>query len=331
MTISMTVIGAGAWGTALALAWARKGLKVTLIGRNEDVLNQISKGKHHKIGEINTPSNLQFSTDISLVKHADIVVLATPAQSFNSLAKGLSPILPEETPLVITAKGIDLETQSLLSDCLSRLLPNRPMLCLSGPSFAVDVAADLPTAVTLAAKNLDFAQNWAENLSTSKLRCYASDDLNGVQLGGALKNVLAIAAGIVEGFGLGESAKAAIITRAFVEMQRYANHFGANAQTLFGLSGLGDLILTSSSLKSRNFAYGYSLGQAAKNREALPAPQGTVEGIATTKVVYALSNKDQIDMPIAHAIYDCVHKGVDIAQSIDNLLARPVKKELDIF
>ena len=239
----------------------------------------------------------------------------------------LSDIAIGAVPLISAAKGIDRATGNLMAAVAEKAAPKAEFFAISGPSFAVDVIAGLPTAVALAGSSLDAAKDWAEKLSTSHFRIYPTDDVMGVEIGGAMKNVLAIACGICDGEGLGESARASLVTRGFVELSRYARAQGAKTETLMGLSGFGDLMLTCSSTKSRNYAYGLAIGRGASVAEALTSARGVVEGAYTAGIAAKLAQTKNIDMPIVSAVAAIVDGRSSPRDEIAKLLARPVRAE----
>ncbi|TIW74623.1 MAG: NAD(P)-dependent glycerol-3-phosphate dehydrogenase, partial [Mesorhizobium sp.] len=259
----VAVLGGGAWGTALALAMLRAGHDVRLYARDADTVAAIARGENPRyLPGIKIAPGIAATSDMAAaLDGADCVLAVTPAQSLRAVLAQADNHVPAGIPLVLCAKGIERDTGALLSTIVEESLPGNPVAALSGPSFASDVARGLPTAVVVAAREAELAAELAARFSAENLRCYSSDDLIGVEIGGALKNVFAIAAGAVTGAGLGASAQAAMVTRGFVELRRIGAAFGARPETLMGLSGLGDLLLTCSSRQSRNFAYGLALGQ----------------------------------------------------------------------
>ena len=321
----VVVIGAGAWGTALAITAARAGNDVTLVARDAEraaALEQHRENTTHLPG-IGLPVQMQFSSSLTAVFDGDIVVLAVPAQATREIARQLAVTLLPATPLVLTAKGFERDTGQRLSQVIAEYLPDRPLAVLSGPSFAADVGRGLPTAVTLACGDPMLAEEIALMLSVATFRLYVSDDVIGAEMGGALKNVLAIACGIVEGRQLGASARAALTTRGFAEMQRLAVAQGARSETLHGLSGLGDLLLTCSSPQSRNFAYGLALGAGR-------AADGDVlsEGRFTARAVMRKAGEAGVEMPICAAVDAIIEGQVSIDEAISALLSRPLRSEL---
>ena len=324
-TRPIAVLGGGAWGTALAQAQAMGGREVRLWARDADTveaINQRHENPRYLPGARLNPA-VRATGDISAaVAGAGVVLAVTPAQTVSGLCEVLAPQVATDTPVVLCAKGIDAESGRLLSDIAAERLPRNPIAALSGPSFAVDVVAGLPTAVTVAAADAEAAAALAALISTPTLRCYSSDDLAGVEAGGALKNVLAIAAGAVIGAGLGASAQAALVTRGFVELRRIAASFGARQETLMGLSGFGDLFLTCGSGKSRNFAYGEALGRGA----ALEGMK-LAEGAATAAIADRIARERGIDAPITQNVALILDRAITVREAMMALLSRPLKSE----
>ncbi|WP_434058492.1 NAD(P)H-dependent glycerol-3-phosphate dehydrogenase [Coralliovum pocilloporae] len=324
------VIGAGAYGTALALAARRAGRSVTLWGRDADILDEISQSRTNQryLGDVQWPEVLTTCKALEGLVGCDAVLLVTPTQSTRSMAAAIAPVLGAGTPVVLAAKGLETGSQKRVSDVFLEEAPDLVPAVLSGPSFASDVASGLPTAVTIAADDLSLASSLCEALKGPALRPYASDDLVGVQLGGALKNVMAIAAGMVDGRALGASAKAALVTRGFAELSRLAVANGAKAETLGGLSGLGDLILTCSTPQSRNYTYGYALGQGQPPQELARPGSKLVEGAVTASVAAALARDCGVDAPITAAVAAIIEGGLDLETAIRNLMTRPLMTEI---
>ncbi len=323
--LNITILGTGAWGTALAGVEARNGHQVTLWGRDEEVLDSIRDNHENRkyLPEISLPKSINTSASLpDALIGADMVLIVTPAQSITSLAGSLSGMISAKTPLILCAKGIDRISGKLPAETLREALPESPVAALSGPSFAADVAKGLPTAVTLASDSEVLAARLAEVLSSPSFRVYASDDLKGVELGGALKNVIALAVGVCRGLELGASAEAALIARGFAELNRLAIGLGAKPQTLMGLSGLGDLVLTCSSPQSRNFAYGIALGKGA-NTEGLPL----AEGALSAKIATALARQVSVDCPIMKTVVKLLDHEISAHAASLQLLTRPLKSE----
>lgn len=323
------VIGAGAWGTALAIVAARAGRPVLLWARDAGAIAAMAAAKANvaRLPGIALPAQVTPTARAADLAACDTVLVATPAQALRAVAGAFAPHLAAGTRAVITAKGIEQASGRFLVDVLAEAAPGLEPLVLSGPSFAADVARGLPTAVTLAARTLEVARPVAEALSLPTFRPYLSDDLAGVQVGGAVKNVLAIASGIVAGRGLGDSARAALIARAFAELTRFGRALGARPETLAGLSGLGDLVLTCTGAQSRNYAFGLALGQGRSVGEATASGRGVSEGVFTATAVRTIAQARGIDMPICAAVHDVLADGVSIAAAIERLMQRPLKAE----
>ncbi|PLX38221.1 MAG: glycerol-3-phosphate dehydrogenase [Hyphomicrobiales bacterium] len=322
------VIGAGAWGTALALTAARAGRDVTLAGRDAETLAAIEKGENPAyLPGIRLDTTFRTSNDANDAARAAIVLLVTPAQTTRTVLEEIAETLAPGTPLVLCAKGIEAGTGRLLTEIVEEVVPQAIPCVLSGPSFAADVARGLPTAVTIAAPMESIADRLAAALSGGAFRPYASADVTGAQIGGALKNVLAIACGAVSGRKLGASAQAALTARGFAEMTRLGRVLGARPETLTGLSGLGDLVLTCSTPQSRNFAFGMALGEG-KPLETLTGPGAKLaEGVHTAAIAVRLAHDHGIDLPISEAVDDVVAGRLTIAGAIDRLMQRPLKRE----
>ena len=321
------IIGAGAWGTALALLAHRAGHAVRLLARNRKRAQEINAAHENaRLPGIALPGEIAIGSDPATLKECDLLIVATPAQAMRS---SLEPFRDYAGPVILCAKGIEQGTGHFMSRVAADVMPNAAaILVLSGPSFAGDVARGLPTAVTLAAHDLKLAKTWAAALSLPAFRIYPSDDPLGVEIGGAVKNVLAIACGIAEGKKLGDSTRAALTTRAFAEMTRFGRALGARAETLTGLSGLGDLLLTCASRQSRNFSFGIALGEGLSVADAMAKARGTVEGAATAAVVARIAREQNIDMPISLAVDAIIAQTSNCDAEIARLLARPVKPEL---
>ncbi len=323
----VAVLGGGAWGTALALAMLRAGHAVRLWAREENTVAALNRGENPAyLPGIALDTGIAATTDMAAaLAGADCVLAVTPAQSLRGVLASARPPMPKGIPLVLCAKGIERETGALLSTIASKALPDNPTAALSGPSFATDVAKGLPTAVVVAARDEELAADLAARFSAENLRCYSSDDLVGVEIGGALKNVFAIAAGAVTGAGLGASAQAAMVTRGFVELRRIGAALGAKPETLMGLSGLGDLLLTCSSAQSRNFAYGLALGR----REEL-AGRPLAEGVPTAAIAARIAADHAIDAPIISAVASILEGTLTIGEAVSMLMTRPLKTENEI-
>lgn len=312
---NVTILGSGAFGTALAVALAANG-PVTLWGRDVDWGRE-----NPRLPGITLPDQITLTSDLASATGTDTILLALPAQALRGFLDQHATRLDGKR-LVSTAKGIDLQRLTGPSTLIAEACPQATIAVLTGPSFAADIARGLPTALTLACADETAAVDLQKLLSTPILRLYRSNDVTGAELGGALKNVIAIAAGVVIGAGFGDSARAAIITRGFAEMTRLATHLGARAETLAGLSGLGDLTLTCTSAQSRNFRFGQALGKG----EGFD-PATTVEGAATARAVTALGSKLGMDMPIAAMVAKLAEGGASVETAAESLMTRPLKEE----
>jgi glycerol-3-phosphate dehydrogenase (NAD(P)+) len=321
----IAVLGGGAWGTALAIVMRRAGHEVRLWGRDAATIAAIRDRREnlrYLPGIAIDPAIAATSDLAAALKDADYVLVAVPAQQLRNALSGLASVVPADAMIILCAKGIERASGKLLSSIVEELLPNHPIAALSGPSFATDVARGLPTAVVVATPDKVRAAGLAQKLSTEHFRCYSTDDLVGVEVGGALKNVLAIAAGTVIGARLGASAQAAMVTRGFVELRRIAASFGARPETIMGLSGLGDLLLTCSTAQSRNFAYGVALGRGDR-LDGLPL----AEGVATAAIAARVTGERGIDAPIIGAINQLLLGAVTVDEAVSNLMTRPLRSE----
>ncbi len=322
----IAVLGAGAWGTALANVAARPGRRVTLWSRDPALAADMATARENRrsLPGVTLAEGVVPVEDHRDLAAADVILLVVPAQHLRATLDTLPP-LREGTPMVLCAKGIESATGLLMSDVLEQLRPGHPAAALSGPSFAADVGRGRPTAVTLAARDGDLARRLAEALGSPGFRLYHTDDLIGVEIGGAAKNVLAIACGVAAGMELGASAAAALIARGFAELGRFGRSYGARPETLMGLSGLGDLVLTCSSTQSRNFAFGCALGAGASLAEA--GAMRLAEGAATAPVLCRLARERGIDMPVAEAVAALLDGRTTPGEALDALLSRPFRAE----
>jgi glycerol-3-phosphate dehydrogenase (NAD(P)+) len=320
---SVAVIGAGAWGTALATVAARAGRTVTLYARDAAHAAEIAQARQNpRLSGVALSPDIVVTNVLPAAASADIILIATPAQHLRAAANAIAPHLRAAAPVIACAKGIERGTHKFMTDIIAEAAPHAIPAILSGPSFADDVARGLPTAVTLAARDEHLASELVQALGSATFRPYHATDVRGVEIGGAAKNVLAIAAGIAVGRKLGASAQAALTTRGFSELARFGRAFGARAETMVGLSGLGDLILTCSSPQSRNFALGIALGRGQ------PAPAGKLaEGASTAPVLVELAASQGIDMPVSNAVAAILAGKLTIDAAIEGLLARPFKAE----
>jgi glycerol-3-phosphate dehydrogenase (NAD(P)+) len=321
----IAVIGGGAWGTALALTCARAGRNVTLW--EHDAANAANLAKEREslfLPGVRIDDSIAIASDLADAARRQAILLVVPAQAVRSAAKALSPLLAPRTPVIVCAKGIERGTRRFMSEVIAECAPNAAPAILSGPSFAADVARGLPTAVTLAAADAELAGALARAIGSAGFRPYHSADVRGVEIGGAAKNVLAIAAGVVAGRGLGASASAALTTRGFAELTRFGRAYGAKPETMMGLSGLGDLLLTCSSPQSRNFSFGAALGRGQRPGEI---HGGLAEGVFTAPVLLDMARDRGVDMPISTAVAALLEERMSVDAAIESLLTRPLRAE----
>ena len=324
---SVGVIGGGAWGTALAQTCARAGLSARLWAREPEVVESVNARGENPLFLPGVPlSGVEATDRLEDLVGADFWLAVPPAQHMRSTLRALAPHCCP-APVVLCSKGVEQGTLKLMTDVLSETLPDARAAVLSGPSFAADVARGLPTAVTLACPDEALGRALADAIATPAFRPYLAADMVGAEAGGAVKNVLAIACGIVEGRGLGRSAHAALITRGFAEMTRLAVALGAEAETLAGLCGLGDLVLTCSSPQSRNMSVGLALGGGRTLEQALSGKLSVAEGVASAPAVAALAARLGVDMPICRAVEAILSGGADVDTAITGLLSRPLRSE----
>lgn len=321
MTIG--VIGAGAFGTSLAISLAAGGREVRLWGRDGTAMLEMQDARENakRLPGAPFPDTLTATDNFTEATAPDTLLLSVPMQQLETLLQDNAEALAQKT-LVACCKGFSLRTGEGPVSLISRILPQAQAAILTGPSFAADIAQGLPTALTLACADQACSQDLQERLSTRNLRLYRTTDVTGAELGGGLKNVIAIASGVVIGAGLGESARAALMTRGFAEMTRIAQALGARPETLAGLSGFGDLTLTCTSTQSRNYRYGQALGRGEEF-----AAGTTVEGAATARAMLQLAERHGVDMPITRAVTAIIAGDLDVGAAMDQLLARPLKEE----
>jgi glycerol-3-phosphate dehydrogenase (NAD(P)+) len=322
------VLGAGAWGTALAVCAIAAGRSVNVWAREPDIAEALSKGRGNPVflPGVAIPA-IGASTDISVLADCDAILAVAPAQHLRAALRSLAPGLRPGTALALCSKGIERGSLKLMTQVLAEECPVASPAVLSGPSFAVDVASGLPTAVTLACPDRAEADAWMRAIGRPHFRIYWSDDPVGAEAGGAVKNVLAIACGVCEGMGLGRSAHAALIARGFAEMTRMGVALGGRAETLAGLCGLGDLVLTCSSSQSRNMSFGMELGRGKHVAEILGQRKSVTEGVETAPAVVELARKLGVDMPICGTVLEMIEGRLDARAALDSLLNRPLRKE----
>ncbi|HEY2425275.1 MAG TPA: NAD(P)H-dependent glycerol-3-phosphate dehydrogenase [Pseudolabrys sp.] len=327
MTIQrVAVLGGGAWGTALALTCARAGRNVTLWEYEPGNAASLEKKRESRfLPGVRVDNEIKVTRDLGDTANSDAILLVVPAQAVRSVVTSLASLVAKQTPLIACAKGIEHGTHKFMTEIIAECAPVAVPAILSGPSFAADVARGMPTAVTVAASDGKIALDLAHALSAGTFRPYHSTDVRGVELGGATKNVLAIAAGIVTGKGLGASALAALTTRGFAELVRFGKACGARTETMMGLSGLGDLILTCGTPQSRNFSCGVALGKGEKPDTA--AHGKLAEGIFTAPVLLEMAREKNVEMPISVAVAAVLSGKLSVDEAIESLLTRPLKSE----
>lgn len=322
----IAVLGGGAWGTALALTCARAGRDVTLWEFDAGNAEHLATRRESRfLPGVRLEGNIKVTRALAEASRSDAILLVVPAQAMRSVIKSLAQTMAAGSPLIACAKGIEHGSHKFMTEIIAECAPNATPAILSGPSFAADVARGLPTAVTLAAADGEIAQALAQAIASASFRPYHSTDVRGVEIGGAAKNVLAIAAGIVTGRGLGASASAALTTRGFAELVRFGKAYGAKPETMTGLSGLGDLILTCSSPQSRNFSFGVALGKGEKPDGA--AHGKLAEGAFTAPVLLEMAAEKNIEMPISAAVAALLAETLSVDEAIGSLLTRPIKSE----
>ncbi|WP_091735260.1 NAD(P)H-dependent glycerol-3-phosphate dehydrogenase [Phenylobacterium immobile] len=328
--MSAGVIGAGAWGTALAQVCARAGLRTVLQARDPglaDAINASHENAPYLAGAALDPA-IHATADLAEAAGCDILLAVAPAQHLRATLTLLAPHIRAGQPVVLCAKGIEQGSLKMMTEVLAETAPQAAQAVLSGPSFAADVVRGLPTAVTLACPDEALGRALAEALATPVFRPYLSNDVVGAEAGGAVKNVLAIACGVVEGRGLGRSAHAALITRGFAELTRLAVAMGGRAETVAGLCGLGDLVLTCSSPQSRNMSVGLALGSGQTLQAALTGKRTVAEGVTSAPAVVALARKLDVEAPICEAVAKILAGEVEVNAAIQALLARPLREEV---
>ena len=326
------VLGTGSWGSALGLTLAKKGYEVSMWTLSEEQADKINKTKENidYLPGVLLPNNITVTTYLQeSVVNSEVIVLAVPSQAIRSVCNQIKPFIKDEQIIVDVAKGLEKGTGLRLSEVCREELPNNPYVTLSGPSHAEEVARDIPTTVVVASTDLDIAQKVQDIFMSPKFRVYTNPDIVGVELGGALKNIVAFGAGICDGLGLGDNSKAALMTRGIREISRLGVAMGADASTFSGLSGIGDLIVTCTSMHSRNRRAGILIGQGKSLEETLAEVKMVVEGITATEVAYEVSKKLNVDMPITNAIYSILHSNLNPNEVVIDLMMRNKTHEME--
>ena len=327
---TISVIGSGSWGTAISVILAKNGHNVKLWSRSQQTTDELSTTHENKkyLPEVEIPCNVTFTSDISKCAKADVVVMATPSHTIRSVASQLSPFVADGQIIVSISKGFDEEKYMRLSQVIQEEIPNATIAAMSGPSHAEEVSKGLPTTNVVANEDINVAKYIQSIFNSESFRIYSSDDIIGVELGGALKNVIALCAGISDGLGYGDNTKAALMTRGIAEIMRLGVAMGARFETFSGLSGIGDLIVTCTSMHSRNRRAGIIIGQGKTAEEAQKEVKMVVEGIKTAKAVHFLAEKYGIEMPISNEAYKVLFENMPATDCVKNLMTRDMRNEL---
>ncbi|HFD12500.1 MAG TPA: NAD(P)-dependent glycerol-3-phosphate dehydrogenase [Crenotrichaceae bacterium] len=327
----ITVLGAGSWGTALAILMARNHHATCLWTQDNEQAISLQETRYNTryLPDAMFPEGLSVSSDLkTAVTSAEVVLLAVPSQAFAEVLQKIRPYLGSKPTIIWATKGLDPQTGLLLHTVVSKIVsPQSQVAVLSGPSFAKEVASGLPTAITIASPDLDNAEQMADLFRNPQFRVYTSQDIVGVQVGGAIKNILAIATGVADGLGFGTNTRAALMTRGLTEMMRFGIQFGGERETFMGLTGLGDIILTCTDDQSRNRQLGLGLGRGHSFADTVTSIAQEIEGIPTTKTVYQLAQTHGIDMPITEQVYKVLYQGAKPKDAVNNLLSRLPKPE----
>ncbi len=326
----VSVLGSGSWGTAMAMCLANNGHDILLWARNEEAVNELSKTHINQkyLPDVVLPENIKYTSDIALcASEADVIIVATPSHTVRQVCNGIAPFIKEGQIVVSISKGFDTEKYNRLSQVISEEIPNCVVAAMSGPSHAEEVVKKLPTTNVVACEDIEVAKYIQRIFNSEHFRIYTTDDIIGVELGGALKNVIALCAGISDGLGYGDNTKAALMTRGMAEIIRLGVAMGARYQTFTGLSGIGDLIVTCTSMHSRNRCAGILIGQGKTPEEAQKEVKMVVEGVKTAKAVNYLAKKYGVEMPISKTAYDVLFNGKSVRESVSALMNRAMKSE----
>lgn len=327
----IAILGAGSWGTALAILAARNGCQTLLWGHNAAHVAALAQTRqnHRYLPNIDFPALLTVTAHLPEVgSFGNVLMVCVPSHAFKATLLALKPHLPADVKIAWATKGFNADNGALLHETVAAIFsPDTPAAIISGPSFAAEVAADLPTAITIASLQTDFANQLAEIFHSGRFRTYTSSDLIGVEVGGAVKNVLAIAAGIADGLGFGANTRSALITRGLTEIMRLGIQLGGKPETLMGLAGLGDLVLTCTDDQSRNRRFGLALGRGKNRAQAIEEIGQEIEGVSAAKQTYLLAQKYGIDMPITEQTYKVLYENLAPQAAVENLLSREVKAE----
>lgn len=322
------ILGAGSWGTALALLWAKRGNEVVLWGHNPERTEQLrtTRDNAHLPG-FKLPETIHVTSEIADCASADVIVFVTPSTALRQTAERIRPLLARGAILLSCTKGIEHGTGLRMTEILAQVCPDHTVAVLSGPNLALEVARELPTATVLGCEQAECAEELQQHLGSPRFRIYSSDETKGIELGGALKNVFAIAAGVNDGFDLGDNSKAALLTRSLAELLRLGTAMGGNPRTFYGLSGAGDLIATCFSQHSRNRRVGEQIGRGRSLDEITASMQTIAEGIPTAKSAYECARRLDVETPIIDEVYKVLHEGRQPSQAVQELLRRDQKAE----
>ena len=326
----IAVVGAGGWGTALSLIWANRGHSVLLWGSNASRVEEIRKTRENRIhlAGVTLPESIGLTSDLKDCAEADLIVFVTPSTALRGVASRLRPFVRKSNPVFLSCvKGLEHGTGKRMSEILAEIYPQSDVAVLSGPNLAIEVSRGLPTATVLACTDPSRATALQQYLGTPRFRIYTGEELSGIELGGALKNIFAIAAGAGDGLGLGDNSKAALVTRALAEMIRLGATMGADTRAFYGLSGAGDLVATCFSRLSRNRRVGEELGRGRTLAEITSSMQTVAEGIPTSKSAYECARKLNVDTPVIDEVYALVHQAKPAVRAMEDLLARDQKAE----
>ena len=328
--VTFSVIGAGGWGTAFSRLLARNGAEVVLWARDSERARTIDRERENRKylpGVLLPRENLTITSSLAEASAAETLVLAVPSFAMAALLERIAPLVTGPKTFVNLAKGLDQASRSTMSELVGRVIPNRPTFTLSGPCHAEEVGRDVPTAVVLAGKDLDLGKRLQLSFSTPRFRVYLSDDVKGVELCSTVKNIIALATGASDGLGYGDNSRGALITRGLAEMVRFGRAFGVREETFFGLSGVGDLVATCTSVHSRNRAVGFRLGKGESLDAILQSMEMVAEGVHATRVVYELSREKTIEMPITDAVHRLLYQEADPLALVDEIMTRAPKRE----
>lgn len=330
--LNITVLGAGGFGLALAIIMNKQGHNVTVWSKLENEIIQLEKDREHKqkLPGVKIPGSIKLTTEYDAIKTSDMIIFGVPSSFVRSTAKEVSAYIAKDTIVLNAGKGLEDGTFKTLSEILEEEIPQAKIAVLSGPSHAEEVAREVPTAVVIASKSKETAEFIQKECSSSVLRMYVNTDILGCELGGALKNIIALCAGICDGLGYGDNTKAAVMTRGMHEIVKLGLAMGGKAETFGGLTGMGDLIVTCTSMHSRNRRAGILIGKGVSPDEAVKQV-GTVEGYFCCKAAYHLAKEKNVSMPITEELYNILYNGADVKQSLNKLMSRPFRSECDFW